>query len=119
MAASSSLRAIATSGALLAAIGIALATVASHGLDDAHARERLGMAALFAFGHGVGLVALARGGYARGLVCAGAVLLLGTVLFAGSLAGAVFFGWPTMLAPVGGTMLIVGWILAAIALARG
>jgi len=36
-------------------------------------------------------------------------LVLGVLLFAGSLVGAALFGWPTRLAPAGGMLMIGGW----------
>ena len=41
------------------------------------------------------------------------LLLLGTVLFSGSLAGNALAQWPTRLAPFGGITLILGWLLWA------
>jgi uncharacterized membrane protein YgdD (TMEM256/DUF423 family) len=40
-------------------------------------------------------------------------LLMGTLLFSGSLAGAYAFGWPTALAPLGGSTMIAAWLLYA------
>jgi uncharacterized membrane protein YgdD (TMEM256/DUF423 family) len=42
------------------------------------------------------------------------VLLLGVLLFSGSLVGGALWQWPTRLAPVGGTTLMAGWVLLAI-----
>jgi uncharacterized membrane protein YgdD (TMEM256/DUF423 family) len=42
------------------------------------------------------------------------VLLLGTLLFSGSLALAVFAGMSTQFAPVGGGLMIVAWLLYAV-----
>ena len=42
-----------------------------------------------------------------------AVVLLGTLLFSGSLAGSALLGWPTRLAPLGGTVLMASWLLLA------
>jgi uncharacterized membrane protein YgdD (TMEM256/DUF423 family) len=47
-------------------------------------------------------------------VLALAGLLLGTLLFAGSLAGGALLGWPTRLAPLGGSVLILSWLLLAV-----
>lgn len=48
---------------------------------------------------------------------AGLVMALGTLLFAGDLAAATYLGNSLfrMAAPVGGTAVIVGWLLAALA----
>jgi uncharacterized membrane protein YgdD (TMEM256/DUF423 family) len=105
------------SGAVLAAAGTALAAYAAHGADG-EVRAHLYMAALFAFGNGIALAALAP----RGARAAGAVALLallaGTVLFAGSLVAARLFGVPTMSAPWGGMLMVIGWLALALDLAR-
>ena len=43
----------------------------------------------------------------------------GVLLFAGSLVAAHAFGLPTRLAPLGGSLMILGWLLHAAAAARG
>lgn len=102
-------------GALMAGASVALSAYASHGVADAQAQNRLYMAALYAFGHGAVLAALGPALSERRLGQAAlAVLLVGTLLFSGSLAGAVLAGWPTTLAPVGGSALIFGWLLLAV-----
>ena len=53
-----STRALAAAGAVLAALSVALSAYAAHVADPA-AQSRLQMAALFAFGHGIALAALA------------------------------------------------------------
>ncbi len=101
-------------GALLAAASIGLSAYAAHGVADPLAQQHLNMAALYAFAHGAVLLALgprAQGAIAHlGLY----VLLLGVLLFSGSLAGAALWQLPTRLAPVGGTTLMAGWVLLAI-----
>ncbi|WP_449280105.1 DUF423 domain-containing protein [Luteimonas changyuni] len=111
------LRTLAAAGALLAAVSVALAAYASHAAGP-DAGMRLGLAAAFAFGHGLALAALApraRGGLATAALWA---LLLGVLLFAGSLAGAHFFALPTRLAPAGGSLMILGWLAHAAAALR-
>lgn len=103
------LRAIA---ALLAALAVAAAAYASHGLSG-DAQMRLALAAAFAFGHGVALLALA--GFAvkprfRVVLLA---MLVGLLLFSGSLAAAALWGASTALAPLGGSLLIVAWLALA------
>lgn len=97
-------------GGLLCAGSVGLAAYASHGAMGL-AQQRLGTAALFAFAHGLALVALAPA--ARGILARLALgtLLVGVALFSGSLAAAVFVGTPTRLAPLGGSALMVGWVL--------
>lgn len=105
-------RALAVAGALACGLAVALGAYASHGLDGENAK-RAGLAALFAFGHGLALQLLLRGEAGRLRLAAGIALLAGLLLFAGSLCGAVFFGWPTALAPAGGLLLMLGWLVIA------
>lgn len=101
-------------GALLAAASIGLSAYAAHGVSDPVAQQHLNMAALYAFAHGAVLAAL--GPRTQGAIAHLAlyVLLLGVLLFAGSLVGGALWQWPTRLAPVGGTTLMAGWVLLAI-----
>lgn len=99
-------------GGLACAAAVALAAWASHGLDGA-AAQRVGLAALFAFGHGLALLALAPG--ARPARVAGLWLLAaGMLLFSGTLLAAAIWATPTWLAPVGGWLLMGGWLIIAI-----
>lgn len=106
-------------GGVLAAIAVALGAYAAHGVSDAHAQASLQTATLYAFGHGVALAALAAG-TTRSLGRAGLyLLLLGTVLFSGSLILSALAQVVTRLAPVGGIGLMLGWLVwAADALRR-
>lgn len=101
-------------GGLFAAVAVGLSAYASHGVADAQAQSHLQTAALFFFGHGLALAALASGTTRRMGKLALYVLLAGTVLFAGSLALGVLAGLPTRLAPAGGIALMSGWLLWAI-----
>ncbi len=104
---------LAFNGALCAAAAVALAAYAAHAVEG-EAQSRLQLAALFAFGHGLALAALAPvatrrlGRFALSLLC------LGVLLFCGSLVMSVLAHWPTTLAPLGGTLLIGGWLLYAV-----
>lgn len=99
-------------GAALAAAGVALSAYAAHAADPG-AQGRLASAALFALVHGAVLAALSRQ-TRRGLgLSALVLLLLGTLLFSGTLVAAHFFALPTRTAPFGGVMMIVGWLLYA------
>ncbi len=106
-------RGLVASGAVLAAIAVALAAYSSHGADG-EARVRLQTAAAFAFGHGIALAALAPRCARRLDTIALVALLIGTLLFSGSLVGAYAFGWPTALAPLGGSAMIAAWLLYAV-----
>ncbi len=103
---------LAAAGALLAAIAVGLSAYAAHAVDG-DARSGLQMAAVFAFGHGVALAALARG--VRGRLAALALLglLLGTLLFSGAMVSRYLLGGPSFFAPWGGTLVMLGWVLYA------
>ena len=105
-------------GGLLAAASIGLSAYASHGVSEALAQSQLNTAALYAFGHGVVLVGLGASSVnqlGRGALY---VLLVGTLLFSGSLVGNVLMHWPTTLAPAGGITLMGGWVLLALSALR-
>ncbi|MDH5834889.1 DUF423 domain-containing protein [Luteimonas kalidii] len=104
-------------GALLAGLGVALSAYAAHGAEVA-VRANLQTAALHAFGHGVALAALARGPIARLARLALSLLLAGSVLFAGSLAWKALAGGSSAAAPFGGGLVLLGWLLYAIAALR-
>ena len=111
-------RALAAGGAVLAALSVGLAAYASHAAAP-DAGTRLMLAAVFAFGHGVALAALAPRAPGRMALAALCMLLAGVLLFSGSLAGAHFFGLPTRFAPFGGMLMMAGWLLHAVAALRG
>jgi uncharacterized membrane protein YgdD (TMEM256/DUF423 family) len=104
-------------GALACACSVGLGAYASHAADG-QAQLRLGLAALFAFGHGLALQALARPAGGDWLRIALAAMALGLCLFSGSLVAAVFAAAPTTLAPMGGLLLIAAWVMLAIAAFR-
>jgi uncharacterized membrane protein YgdD (TMEM256/DUF423 family) len=109
-------RAVSALAALVCGAAVALGAYAAH-VADPQARQRLALAALFAFGHGLAMIALrARCGALAGATRA--CFLAGIALFAGSLAGAALLGTSTRLAPIGGSLLMLGWLLAAIELLR-
>lgn len=106
-------RILAASGSVLAAAGVGLSAYAAHGAEGL-ARANLQSAALFALAHGIALAALSPHTPRRLGTLALAMLLLGVLLFSGSLAAAHFFGAPTRLAPMGGSMIMLGWLLYAV-----
>ena len=103
---------LAFNGALCAAAAVALAAYAAHGTEG-EAQSRLQLAAVFAFGHGLALAVLAPAMTHRLGRFALSLLYLGVLLFCGSLVLNVLAQWPTTLAPLGGTLLIGGWLLYA------
>lgn len=97
-------------GSMLASVAVALAAYAAHGAEG-EAQARLAQAAAFAFGHGLALAALAPLVQRRSGLVALLAMLLGVLLFSGSVAGAALWGLPTTLAPFGGMLMIGGWLL--------
>jgi uncharacterized membrane protein YgdD (TMEM256/DUF423 family) len=112
-----SARVLAVLAPLLCAVGVALGAYASHAAAPM-ARQRLGLAALFAFAHGLSLLALASRA-SRLALAARWMLAIGVLLFSGSLAAAALAGLPSLAAPLGGMLLIAAWLLLAIDAARG
>lgn len=111
-------RVLTAAGAVLAAAAIALSAYAAHGAGG-EVGAHLQMAALFAFGHGIALAALAPHATRRLMRIALAAMLLGVLMFSGSLAAAHLLGTPTMLSPYGGSLMILAWLgFAADALRR-
>lgn len=106
-------RLLAAAGAVLAALAVALSAYAAHVADPA-GQSRLQTAAMYAFGHGVALAALAPWARRRLGRWALGALLLGTAVFAGGLACAYFLGSSTRLLPYGGSLMILAWLVYAI-----
>lgn len=111
-------RAAAAIAALYCSVAIGLGAYAAHVALPANG-QRLERAALYLLLHGIAVIALTA---PRTPTClhrlASAVLLLGTALFSGSLCGLALLGAPATLAPAGGILLIVGWLLTACSLLR-
>jgi uncharacterized membrane protein YgdD (TMEM256/DUF423 family) len=105
-------RALAALGAVACAAAVGLGAYASHGLAGGDA-QRVGLAALFLFGHGLALFVLATPAASRLRLVALSALALGLLLFAGSLLAAVFAGAPTALAPAGGVLMMLAWLTLA------
>lgn len=106
-----------TLGALCGLAATALAAIGSHALQlDGGGTRRYVLGVAFLFGHGLALLliaALARTGSGALLALAALLHAAGTLLFSGSLLGAVLFDWPTALAPFGGIALMLGWLALA------
>lgn len=105
---------------LAGALGVAAAARASHG-----GGENLAIAAQFLLFHApalMGLAALIRlGMLARGIAIIALLLFVaGLSLFSGDLAMRALVGSPLfrMAAPIGGSMLILGWLALAVAALR-
>ncbi|MGH8072990.1 MAG: DUF423 domain-containing protein [Lysobacter sp.] len=107
------LRVLPAAGAVLAAVAVALSAYSAHAAEPA-AAARLQSAALFAFGHGIALAALGPLAVRWPARLALMNLLVGTLLFSGSLVAAHFFATPTVFAPLGGGLMILAWLLWAV-----
>jgi uncharacterized membrane protein YgdD (TMEM256/DUF423 family) len=111
-------RMFAALGALYCATAVGMGAWAAHAVAGA-ARLRLETAVLYLFLHGLGLVALAPQLDSRLRRLAAAAIVVGSLLFCGSLVAAAAFGASTRLAPIGGGLLILSWLVLAGALLRG
>jgi uncharacterized membrane protein YgdD (TMEM256/DUF423 family) len=101
---------LAAFGALLCALAVALAAYASHASAPGEG-ERLGMAAAFAFAHGLAL--LLPVGLSPPARLARLCWLLGVAGFCGGLVYAALSGGRAQTAPLGGSLMILGWLLLA------
>lgn len=115
-------RGVCAAGALLTAIGIALGAFGAHGLErvlDAQALGWWGTGVQYLMWNAVGLVAL--GVAARRPVLPAWLIGAGVLIFSGTLFVLALTGlrWLGAVTPVGGLLMIAGWLLAAWRLARG
>ena len=101
-------------GTLLAAIGVMLGAFGAHGLRNVLTSEALGWwqtGVQYQMWHAIGLLAV---GAARlpGTRLAVWLLTLGTLVFAGSLYVMALTGmrWLGMVTPLGGVLMIAGWL---------
>jgi uncharacterized membrane protein YgdD (TMEM256/DUF423 family) len=97
-------------GGLAGAAGVAISALAAHrGGHDS------GIAASFLVMHAPALLAIGFFGRRRFLTAGGSILLAGLLLFCGDLLMRDFAGgrlFP-MAAPIGGTAMILGWLVVA------
>lgn len=108
-------------GALNGALAVILGAFGAHGLKSRVDESMLAVwstASEYHFYHALamllcGLLAKAFG--ASGMVTAGWVLFAGTLVFSGSLYVLVLSGqkWLGAITPLGGTALIIGWLMLA------
>ncbi len=109
-----SMRALAGIGALACGVAVGIGAYAMHAALAAQNHERLVIAALFLFAHGLALAALAPRTTLRLRQAGLCVLMVGTILFSGNLILAALLGIAPALAPFGGSLLMLGWLLVAI-----
>ncbi|CDX11162.1 conserved membrane hypothetical protein [Mesorhizobium sp. ORS 3324] len=104
-------RILVLAGGLVGAAGVALSAAAAH-----RGGAFTGTAASFLLMHAPVFLAIGLAGGNRGLRIASLVLLVGLLLFSGDLLARDFLGsrlFP-MSAPIGGTLLIAGWLAIAV-----
>jgi len=104
-------------GAMLAALGVALGAFGAHGLRnllDDTALAWWQTAVQYQMWHAVGLVALGAMRLSRSLLPT-ALLTAGTIIFAGTLYAMALGGprWLGAVTPVGGSLMILGWLTLA------
>ncbi|NWK95694.1 DUF423 domain-containing protein [Sphingobium lactosutens] len=107
---------IAILACLSAALAIGAGAFGAHGVTDPKAAEWLRTGGLYQLIHAVAAVAIL--GVARG---AAALLLIGAAIFAVSLYVMALGGprWLGAVTPIGGTLMIAGWLWAAWCFSRG
>ncbi len=107
-------------GGLVGATGVILAAYAAHARLSPEGARFIGRAAEMALWHAPLLLFLGLWGRGGAGTFAALAALLGVILFSGSVA-ALGFGLisRTPLAPVGGTLCILAWLLTAYAGLRG
>jgi uncharacterized membrane protein YgdD (TMEM256/DUF423 family) len=108
------MRALAGIGALACGVAIGIGAYATHAALTPQNHERLAIAALFLFAHGLALAALAPRTALRLQQAGLCVLMIGTILFSGSLILASSLGIAPAFAPFGGGLLMLGWLLVAL-----
>lgn len=105
-------------GSLMGACGIALSAAAAH-IDAAHSLQNVALILLI---HGVLIVSLGlQGGLSVPLRLGAAAIAFGTTLFASDLALMAFKDHHlfTKAAPIGGSTMIVGWLILSLGALRG
>ncbi|HLS16560.1 MAG TPA: DUF423 domain-containing protein [Paenalcaligenes sp.] len=109
-------------GAVLLAIAVTAGAFGSHVLDSFAPRTLLPIwhtAVLYQLIHGAGILGIVAGRQyiiQRWQNLGFSALFIGSVFFSGSLYLFVFTqqGWLTMLTPVGGILMVLGWIIIAV-----
>lgn len=98
--------------ALSAALAIGAGAFGAHGAASPQAGEWLRTGGLYQLVHAVAAIALLRGPAMQG---AAAILLVGAAIFAFSLYAMALGGsrWLGAVTPIGGVLMIGGWLLAA------
>lgn len=97
---------------VVGACGVMAAAASSHVVDS---RNLSAIAAIF-LSHGPALLAIGLLAPSRTIIWSGLALALGTTIFGGDLALREFYGSPLFpgAAPIGGGLMILGWIGCAL-----
>ena len=104
-------------GSLLAALGVGLGAFGAHGLQSLLTAGELAWwhtAVQYQLWHAMGLIGLGASRIARQTLPA-VLLTLGTLVFSGTLYLLALTGlrWLGAITPIGGTLMIAGWLLVA------
>ena len=110
-------------GALLAATGVAFGAFGAHGLRVVLTPAALGWwqtAVDYQMWHAIALVAIGAIAHPRTALPA-ALIAAGTIIFSGTLYMMALGAprWLGMITPVGGTLMIAGWLALACQIKRG
>jgi len=97
-------------------LALVMGAAGAHAVADPHAAALVGQASLYQLIHAGALLWLG-GARGRCATLARWLFLAGTVLFCGTIYLKELAGWESAvrLAPVGGTSLMLGWLLIALA----
>ena len=115
-------------GAVFAAVGVAAGAISAHGLRDVIDPEYIPVfetGARYNLFHALGMIAIGLTKpyrpASRGLDVAAWGIVVGTVLFSGSLYGLALSGmrWLGAITPIGGLAQLIGWIGFAVGARRG
>lgn len=121
------MKALLVAGALNAAFAVMLGAFGAHGLKarvDAALLDTWATASEYHFFHALGLLVIGmlarQTNEATGLIVSGWILFAGMAVFSGSLYILVLSGqrWLGAITPIGGTLLIAGWLWLAWSLYR-
>lgn len=109
--------------AILGLTGVAAGAFGAHALDDRLDAAQLGAyetAVRYQLYHALALIGAAWvGGLrpSRAAVASAGCMTIGVVLFSGSIYGLTLLGWKWLgpITPLGGLLLMIGWVLLAVA----
>lgn len=108
------IRILAFLAALIAFLAIAFGAVGAHFVTDPQAKAWLDTGSRFALPHAVAIFALLAWRKSPPVVAGGWLLAVGSLAFSGSLYLLAFGFNAAGLAPVGGTIMMLGWLWIAL-----